>query len=192
MTDGPAILLTTAEGLIEGGLFDVLGRMAIGGPAEQEDVGVETFDGDAAEAGLETELGESWLTEVVMDSAPNGAASDFWAFKPGFGATAMAAAMLMTGMAGCDSSQPAADFNVAKVFRARQKAPSEAGIGGKSIPVNTMRLAKIGDGQLSDIAGRMLRVFGMVAVGKLVPCCEHKKPRTGTSGGGGNGLGAPR
>jgi hypothetical protein len=35
------------------------GRIAIGGAVEQEDVGVETFVGEAAEAGLAAELGES-------------------------------------------------------------------------------------------------------------------------------------
>jgi hypothetical protein len=155
-----------AEGLIEGGMLDVLGRMAIGGPAEQDDVGVETFEGEAAEAGLETELGESWLTEVVMESALNGAAFDFWVFTPGFGATAMTAAMLMTEMAGCDSSQRAADFNVAKVFRARQKRPPRPGMRDKSI--NAMRLSKIGGYQLPDIASRMSRPLEMVPVGKRV------------------------
>ena len=57
---GPAaILLIADDGFMEDGWIDVLGRMATGGAVETEDVGVETLVGDAAEAGLDTEPGES-------------------------------------------------------------------------------------------------------------------------------------
>jgi hypothetical protein len=56
---GPAAtLFIDVEGFIEDGWIDVLGRMATGGAVELEDVGVETFVGDAAEAGLDKETGE--------------------------------------------------------------------------------------------------------------------------------------
>jgi hypothetical protein len=71
----------------------VLGRIAIGGAVEHEDVGVETFKGEAAEAGLDSELGESWLTAVVIDSVLNGAAAALPGLRPGFGAAVMIAAM---------------------------------------------------------------------------------------------------
>ena len=56
---GPAAtVLVEAGDLVEEGWTVVLGRMATGGAVELEDVGVETFVGDAAEAGLATETGE--------------------------------------------------------------------------------------------------------------------------------------
>lgn len=67
--------------------------MATGGAVEHEDVGVETFEGEAAEAGLEMEAGELWFTAVVIDSDLNGAASALPDSKPGFGAGAEAEAM---------------------------------------------------------------------------------------------------
>jgi hypothetical protein len=78
----------------------VLGRIATGGAVEQDDVGVETFEGEAAEAGLDTETGELWFTAVVIDSDLNGAASALPGSIPGAEAEAMAAAMLIDGCVG--------------------------------------------------------------------------------------------
>jgi hypothetical protein len=89
-------------------LLDVLGRMAIGGAVE--DVGVETFDGEPAEAGLDAELGESWSTAVMMDRALNGRASVLPGLRPGLGAALIAAAMLMTSAPSCASGWRAAGF----------------------------------------------------------------------------------
>jgi hypothetical protein len=68
MTPGDAMLFSADEVLMEGGLLGALGRMAIGGAVtEVEDVGVETLDGEAADAGVEAALGESLLSVVVSD-----------------------------------------------------------------------------------------------------------------------------
>lgn len=71
---------------------DAFGRMAIGGTDEVEDPGVETFDGEAAEAGLDTILGASWLAAAVTDNVLNDVASAFPEFiaEPGVSATAAA------------------------------------------------------------------------------------------------------
>ncbi len=53
---GDAAMRFIAPGTI---VLAALGRIAIGGAAEHEDVGVDTLDGESAEAGLDTELGES-------------------------------------------------------------------------------------------------------------------------------------
>ena len=92
MAIDPALLFIAAEGPADG-RFDVPGRIAIGGAVELEDVGVGTFKGEAAEAGLDTEPGESWSTAVVIDSVRNGAAAALPGFRPGFGPAVMIAAM---------------------------------------------------------------------------------------------------
>lgn len=105
MTVDPAMLFI--EGVPEEcDLLDVLGRMAIGGAVE--DVGVETFDGEPAEAGLDAELREPSSTVVMMDSDLNGRPSASLELRPGLGAALMAVAMLMTSVPSCDSPQRAA------------------------------------------------------------------------------------
>lgn len=97
MTADPVLLCIAVEGLTEGGLWDVLGRMAIWGTDDDEEVGVGTFDGEAAEAGLDAELGDSWLTAVVTDSAFNGLASALPVLIPEpMEAVAMAAMLLIS------------------------------------------------------------------------------------------------
>jgi hypothetical protein len=51
-------MLLVVDGTMGGALSDTVSRAAIEGAADTEDVGVETEDRDAAEAGLDTELGE--------------------------------------------------------------------------------------------------------------------------------------
>jgi hypothetical protein len=83
----------TIEDPAEDKVFEVLGRIAIGGAIEDEDVGVET-DGEAAEAGLDTAFEEPWLTAVVIESVLNGPASAFPGAKPGFGSVVIAAILV--------------------------------------------------------------------------------------------------
>jgi energy-converting hydrogenase Eha subunit E len=55
--DGVAMSFTAPEeALVQGAFLAVLGRIAIGGPVEQEDAGVEIFNGEAADVGVDTEL----------------------------------------------------------------------------------------------------------------------------------------
>jgi hypothetical protein len=86
------------EDVADGRVFEVLGRIAIGGAVEDEDVGVETFDGEAAEAGLAAALEEPWLTVVVIESVLNGPASVFPGAKPGSGSVVKTAAMLVDAL----------------------------------------------------------------------------------------------
>lgn len=58
-TADAAMWFIAAGDMIGSGLPAVLGRIAIGGVVEDEDVAVETLDGEAAEAGLDMEPGES-------------------------------------------------------------------------------------------------------------------------------------
>lgn len=102
------VMLFIDEAAAECKLLDVLGRMAIGGAVE--DVGVETFDGETAEAGLDTELGEPWSTAVLMDNALTGRVSTLPGLTSRLGAVLMAAAILMTSVPSCVSPQPAAGF----------------------------------------------------------------------------------
>lgn len=73
--EGDAMLFIGADVMITGGWFAVLRRIVTGSAVEHEDVGVDTFDGEGAEVGVDAEPGESKLTDVVMASVLNGAAS---------------------------------------------------------------------------------------------------------------------
>ena len=92
-TAAVAMWFIAAEAMIGSGLFAALGRMAIGGAVEHEDVGVETLVGEAAEVGVDTELGESLVIVVVMDKVLAGAAPGIPELKPPLGAARTTAAM---------------------------------------------------------------------------------------------------
>lgn len=92
--DLPFITVEDADGIV----FEAPGRIAIGGAVEDEDVGVETFDGEAAEAGLAAALEEPRLTVVVIESVLNGPASAFSGANPGSGSVVMIAAMLANAL----------------------------------------------------------------------------------------------
>lgn len=67
ITPGDA-MFKGVEALMEGGLLGAFGRMAMGGAdTEVDDVGVETLDGEAADAGVEAGLEESLPSVVVME-----------------------------------------------------------------------------------------------------------------------------
>lgn len=83
------------EGVADGIVVKVLGRIAIGGAVEHEDVGVESFDGETAEAGLATALEEPWLTVVVIESALDDPTCAFPGTKSGSGSVMTIAAMLV-------------------------------------------------------------------------------------------------